>query len=747
MMTFILQKPASAPAAPVTNAPPASTTKGKSPRKRVDEEDDFVLVDSDDEPTTKTNSQRKRLKNAKVEKEAATAAPAAAATATPTKKAPEVVDLADTPKEKLKKVAASPVKAKTPVKEEKPLLKPLKAASPPPSANKKAVANPFEFFGAPMPVEEEPKETLKAKKEAVTHVKKEATEEIREVKSTPVKKRALPSSITSSGVKNESPVKKIAVESAESSPVPKSAPASTGMYFDNMRIGVTGVTRIMPREEMENYILENGGKLATSISGKTSMLVIGDVLEDGRAVTEGSKYRTAKEKKVKIVTEEEFLQMYDPATRPTLAAPPVVAAVPSTSSSAAKKSFGGSSVSQGQSGSSTTSSTKYSGPELNALWVDKYKPQSPSDLIGHGEMVRKFGDWLKGWHAIHIAKTVKPSFNKNENTSAKAVLLSGPPGIGKTSLAMTMATMFGYDILELNASDTRNKREIEDKLTEAVSTKAINAGSFMSSSSSNNNAAATKHRLVIMDEVDGMGGSDRGGVAELIKVIKLSKVPIVCICNDRQSQKIKSLANYCYDLRVKRPTKTQIAARLVSIAKAEGVTLEQNAAEMLVEQSGNDIRQALNALQMWSYGKAAPNKAGGAVTTGTSQVSYMSYSDVKAGIHRIEKDKVLRQSPFDACGMLLSGYHKVPSFDDRYNSFFIDYSLVPLLIQQNYVDASKSGVFRNPQLDDLKKLEMLSQASDAVSDVDMVGSLIRGQDQHWGKSCCHLLCLSMVDLI
>lgn len=90
--------------------------------------------------------------------------------------------------------------------------------------------------------------------------------------------------------------------------------------------------------------------------------------------------------------------------------------------------------------------------------------------------------------------------------------------------------------------------------------------------------------------------SDRGGIQELIKVIKSSKTPIICICNDRQSTKIRSLANSCYDLRVKRPTKTQIANRLIAIARAEGLNVEQNAAEMLVEQTGNDIRQVLPIL-------------------------------------------------------------------------------------------------------------------------------------------------------
>ena len=62
-----------------------------------------------------------------------------------------------------------------------------------------------------------------------------------------------------------------------------------------------------------------------------------------------------------------------------------------------------------------------------------------------------------------------------------------------------------------------------------------------------------------MDEVDGVGSGDRGGIAALIQVIKESKTPIICICNDRQSQKIASLVNYCYDLKFCRPSFNDIA--------------------------------------------------------------------------------------------------------------------------------------------------------------------------------------------
>ena len=62
-----------------------------------------------------------------------------------------------------------------------------------------------------------------------------------------------------------------------------------------------------------------------------------------------------------------------------------------------------------------------------------------------------------------------------------------------------------------------------------------------------------------MDEVDGMAGNeDRGGMAELIQLIKKSQIPVICMCNDRNHQKIRSLANYCFDLRFQRPRAEQI---------------------------------------------------------------------------------------------------------------------------------------------------------------------------------------------
>ena len=77
-----------------------------------------------------------------------------------------------------------------------------------------------------------------------------------------------------------------------------------------------------------------------------------------------------------------------------------------------------------------------------------------------------------------------------------------------------------------------------------------------------------KKTLVIMDEVDGMSTGDRGGIAAIISFIKKSRVPVICICNDRDSQKIRSLANHCYDIKFYKPDRSLIVRRLTKIIQS-----------------------------------------------------------------------------------------------------------------------------------------------------------------------------------
>ena len=99
----------------------------------------------------------------------------------------------------------------------------------------------------------------------------------------------------------------------------------------------------------------------------------------------------------------------------------------------------------------------------------------------------------------------------------------------------------------MNASDTRSKKLLQTSVADTLNTTSV---SNLVDGGNNHNNKVNSKRVLLMDEVDGMAGNeDRGGVAELIQLIKKAKVPVIAMCNDRNHQKIRSLANHCFDLR------------------------------------------------------------------------------------------------------------------------------------------------------------------------------------------------------
>ena len=83
-------------------------------------------------------------------------------------------------------------------------------------------------------------------------------------------------------------------------------------------------------------------------------------------------------------------------------------------------------------------------------------------------------------------------------------------------------------------------------------------------------------------------------------MIKTTRVPVICICNDRQSLKIRSLASYCFDLRFQRPKVDQIKGAMMSVCFREGLTIEPQALREIIMASGQDVRQVMHNLSLWS---------------------------------------------------------------------------------------------------------------------------------------------------
>lgn len=195
----------------------------------------------------------------------------------------------------------------------------------------------------------------------------------------------------------------------------------------------------------------------------------------------------------------------------------------------------------------------------------------------------------------------KPGFGKfaaEDGAGFRAALLSGPPGVGKTTSATLVCKELGYTYTELNASDTRSKKSLGEEVANLLSNRT-----FADVRSKGNSVLSSKH-VLIMDEVDGMAGNeDRGGVAELIKLIQKTGMPIICICNDRSHPKMRSLVNYCFDLRFTRPRIEQIKAHMLSVCFKEGIKMSGDALNELIISSNQDIRQVLHYISLLATAK------------------------------------------------------------------------------------------------------------------------------------------------
>jgi replication factor C subunit 1 len=310
--------------------------------------------------------------------------------------------------------------------------------------------------------------------------------------------------------------------------------------------------------------------------------------------------------------------------------------------------------------------------------------------------VDKLLTWVKDWQAVVLKGEKKDivvrggRFDPQRNVNARAVLISGPPGIGKTTAARLVAKALGYRAIEMNASDVRSKSALEP--IRAASQNVGLAGEGLVKA------------IVIMDEVDGMAGGDRGGIGYIMDIIRQATIPIICICNDRGSSKLRSLVNICYDLRFIRPNKAQISSRLLAISAYEGLSIEPNALDRLIESSGHDIRQIFTSLELVSR-------------TSTT----LTYKDLRLQESKSTKDNCVMIGAFDAAaGLLRRGEVKARKLWENLGLFFVDFDLVPLLVHENCLSAV--GEHTSP--------EDLSKVCDSIAMGDVISRKIH-QDNEW----------------
>ncbi|GBC68758.1 hypothetical protein HRbin01_00443 [archaeon HR01] len=206
---------------------------------------------------------------------------------------------------------------------------------------------------------------------------------------------------------------------------------------------------------------------------------------------------------------------------------------------------------------------------MTVPWTEKYRPKRISEIVGNKAAVESFLKWMSGW------ETGRPS--------KKAALLYGPAGVGKTSTVYAYASERGYDVVEVNASDTRTKDKIE---------------SIIGSASQFSTIEGSRKKIILVDEVDGVDTkADSGGISALVKVVSETRIPIVLVANDPWDQRLAPLREKCEMIKYTRIHKASIASHIKKIADMEKLDISVDVIRRLAEKSEGDIRAAINDLQ------------------------------------------------------------------------------------------------------------------------------------------------------
>ncbi|KAG5939009.1 hypothetical protein E4U53_007909 [Claviceps sorghi] len=372
-------------------------------------------------------------------------------------------------------------------------------------------------------------------------------------------------------------------------------------------------------------------------------------------------------------------------------------------------------------GTATSPSQPPSQPPVQLL-TSKYAPTQLNHICGNKAQVEKIQNWLRNW-----PKSKKYNFQRRGADGLggeRAIIISGPPGIGKTTAAHLAAKLEGYDVLESNASDTRSKKLVEAGLSDSMNNTSL-LGFFAGDGKKVD--AAKKKTVLIMDEVDGMSAGDRGGVGALAKFCKKTEVPLILICNERRLPKMKPFDHAAFDIRFNRPTVDQVRSRIMTICHREGLKLPPPVVDALIEGSNKDIRQIINM-----------------IATAKLDQQTMSFDQGKAMTKAWEKHVVLK--PWDICQKMLGGGLFAPAskatLNDKIELYFNDHEFSYLMIQENYLRTKPmalNGKGYTKREEKLKALELFDQAAESISDGDLADRMIHGPQQHWSLMPTHAI--------
>lgn len=200
-------------------------------------------------------------------------------------------------------------------------------------------------------------------------------------------------------------------------------------------------------------------------------------------------------------------------------------------------------------------------------WTERHRPKSFEEIKGQEEAIEKIKQFLANFNSGKIKK--------------RALLLHGPPGIGKTSLVYVAGLEIKAEIFELNASDLRNKGKLQEILKPAMEQRSL----------------FKENKIILVDEVDGISSVETGGLSELLNLIDISRFPLIITANDIWDSKFSALRKKVELIQLKEINYKVIKDVLISVLRKENKFIDQEVLTKIAIKAKGDIRAAINDLQ------------------------------------------------------------------------------------------------------------------------------------------------------
>jgi len=239
-------------------------------------------------------------------------------------------------------------------------------------------------------------------------------------------------------------------------------------------------------------------------------------------------------------------------------------------------------------------------------WTRKHQPKKTGDVVGQAGAIRSLREFMAGY----------------KNSKKKVMLIYGPPGCGKTSSVYAAANEFGMEVLEINASDTRNQKAITETIGPALKQQSL----------------FSRSKVILIDELDGISGTkDRGGVAALSRLLSESAFPVVITANNPFDRKFSSLRKKAELVEFSPLSYKDVKEVIGRICRHEGIGCSADEISSFARRTAGDLRGAITDMQVMCQETRQLTKDDVAWLSGRNR-----QEDIKAALLRIFRNSDLK---------------------------------------------------------------------------------------------------------